>query len=112
MIVLTHLADFVHRSVLEPFEILKCDNARKNRLIKEFNHHCWDCGLREWKKQPIPLQLDHIDGNSDNSLKENLRLLCPNCHALTPFFGGKNKGRYPKTQRASYRNKYRNAPVA
>jgi hypothetical protein len=38
------------------------------------------------------LQLDHIDGDSDNNYPKNLRLLCPNCHAQTENFGSKGKG--------------------
>lgn len=38
------------------------------------------------------LTIDHIDGNADNNAKENLRVLCPNCHSMTSTFGGLNKG--------------------
>lgn len=64
----------------------------KQRLIDEgvFKYKCSCCGLKEWLGNPIPLELDHIDGNSQNNKKENLRLLCPNCHALTPTYRGKN----------------------
>ncbi|PPD51194.1 MAG: HNH endonuclease [Methylotenera sp.] len=55
---------------------------------------CSHCGLDVWLNQPIPLELDHIDGNSNNNNITNLRLLCPNCHALTPNYRGKNKGAY------------------
>ena len=68
----------------------------KRRLIKEgvFQAICNWCGLSEWLEEPIPLELDHINGvNTDNRL-ENLRLLCPNCHAKTPTYRGKNKNRY------------------
>lgn len=41
--------------------------------------------------QPLVLQLDHIDGNSDNNQLENLRLLCPNCHSQTPTFTTRQK---------------------
>lgn len=37
----------------------------------------------EWLGQPIPLELEHRDGNSSNNELENLELLCPNCHAQT-----------------------------
>lgn len=63
------------------------------RLLEEkvFEHKCHNCGLKEWLEKPIPLELNHINGiNSDNSLS-NLELLCPNCHALTPTYRGRNK---------------------
>ena len=51
---------------------------------------CQKCGINEWFTQPIPLELDHIDGNSRNNDPDNLRLLCPNCHSLTPTWRGRN----------------------
>lgn len=65
----------------------------KNRLIKEniFKPICSDCLNSEWKYQSIPLELDHKDGNPKNNSLDNLRLLCPNCHALTSNYRGKNK---------------------
>jgi len=45
------------------------------------------CGLNEWRGQPITLQVDHIDGDTTNNLRENLRLLCPNCHTQTDSWG-------------------------
>jgi len=51
---------------------------------------CSNCGITTWLGQPAPLELDHVDGNNNNNNIDNLRLLCPNCHALTPTYRGKN----------------------
>jgi 5-methylcytosine-specific restriction endonuclease McrA len=67
----------------------------KIRLIQEgiLNPSCSSCNLTIWLNESIPLELDHINGiNTDNRI-ENLRLLCPNCHCLTPTYRGKNKSK-------------------
>lgn len=67
----------------------------KLRLINEgfLSCRCSSCNNTTWQGNPIPLELDHIDGNNINNNLINLRLLCPNCHALTPTHAGKNKGK-------------------
>jgi hypothetical protein len=65
----------------------------KKRLLAEgiFQHHCYRCRRKTWLAQPIPLELEHVNGQPlDNSL-DNLTLLCPNCHALTATYRGRNK---------------------
>ena len=83
-------------------EILQRDtqvttSTLRKRLIEEgiFPRRCEACGRATWRGQQIPLELDHIDGDRRNNLIENLRLLCPNCHALTPTYRGRNIGRRP-----------------
>lgn len=65
----------------------------KNRLIKAgiFELKCSCCGRRNWLGKPIPLHIDHINGDKDDWRLQNIRLLCPNCHNQTPTFAGKNK---------------------
>jgi hypothetical protein len=64
----------------------------KLRLLKAglFKCACAMCGLAHWLGQAIPLELDHIDGDRENNCIENLRVLCPNCHALTPTYRARN----------------------
>lgn len=62
----------------------------KSALISERGHKCEDCGLEHWKLEKIPLELEHIDGDNKNNIKNNLKLLCCNCHALTPTWRGRN----------------------
>jgi hypothetical protein len=52
---------------------------------------CENCGLTEWQGQKVPLEVHHIDGDELNSVLENLQVLCPNCHALTNNYKGKNQ---------------------
>ena len=68
-------------------------NSLKKRLLAEGlkQHKCECCGITEWNGQPAPIELDHINGNHHDNRLENLRILCPNCHAQTDTYRGKNK---------------------
>lgn len=89
-------------------------NVLKRYLVETVGEFCACCGLgATWNENPLTLQLDHIDGNSDNNVPSNLRLICPNCHSQTPTFGSKGKGsRYKKdTKRNSYLREYKGRMV-
>lgn len=49
----------------------------------------------------IPIELEHVDGNSNNNSLDNLKLLCPSCHSLTKTYKGMNvgNGRHNRQQR-------------
>ena len=71
-----------------------CFYSIKVHLIKTYGEKCSECG---WDKKneytnKVPIEMDHIDGNSENNNLINLRLLCPNCHSLTKTYKGANKG--------------------
>lgn len=62
-------------------------------MFEKYNSKCCICG---WctphpTDGKIPLEVDHIDGNWLNTTEENLQLLCPCCHALTPTYKSQNK---------------------
>ncbi len=68
-------------------------NALRKRLIREGlkEHKCECCGITEWNGKEAPLELDHINGNHEDNRLENLQILCPNCHAQTETYRGRNK---------------------
>ena len=66
----------------------------KKYLIEKYGEKCMQCGWCEISEFSgnVPIELEHIDGNSENNKLENLKLLCPNCHSLTPTYKALNKG--------------------
>lgn len=72
-------------------------------LIEQNGYHCARCGIDEWHGNTIILEVDHVDGNSDNNDITNLRLLCPNCHSQTETSKDRTK---KNTKRNRYFQQY------
>ena len=75
-------------------KILSVSAYVRRYLMKKCKEQCSRCGWAE--KNPVtgrvPLTIEHIDGNWKNTVEDNLDLICPNCHSLTPTYGALNKG--------------------
>ncbi|MFI8998853.1 HNH endonuclease signature motif containing protein [Streptomyces sp. NPDC053542] len=70
------------------------DRLKGAMLARGVSERCSLCGTgTRWRGCPLPLEVDHIDGNWRNNRLENLRLLCPNCHSTTDSYRGRNKTR-------------------
>jgi len=70
-----------------------CRDSLKKRLVAEgvLTYACSECGIWTWQGKPLSLQLEHKNGVNDDHRRENLSLLCPNCHSQTDTFAGRNK---------------------
>jgi hypothetical protein len=68
-------------------------NALRKYMAILKPHQCEVCGVSEWNGKPVPLEVDHIDGDHKNNTLDNLRRICPNCHAQTDTYKSKNRGK-------------------
>src|ERR1035437_1967897 len=89
----------------------ECDNSKRlKQYISEISgYRCSRCNIDEWDGEKLVLELEHIDGNSDNNYLSNLKLLCPNCHSLTPTFKGRNIGNPNTKRKGMHRDIYKRA---
>jgi hypothetical protein len=84
---------FRKKETRERFKLgLISNRKRLKEILLEIKDSCWECDLKEWQGVLLPLEVDHIDGNVGHDMPDNVRLLCPNCHSITPTWKAKNKG--------------------
>lgn len=95
------IKNFNEGKLNSPLSIKKC-------IVELRGNICSVCFQNTiWNGKKLTLQLDHIDGNSDNNIPDNLRLLCPNCHSQTSTFAGYSRSSRKDTKRNKYLQKYK-----
>lgn len=81
---------------MRPEDAPRTNHARLRRALEEIGvpYRCVRCGNRgEWLGAAMTLQIDHINGDWRDNRRENLRYLCPNCHAITETWCGRKRRR-------------------
>jgi len=78
----------------------------RNFLLEGQKYKCAICKMSNiWNDKEIIFICDHIDGDSTNNIRENLRMICPNCDSQLPTYKSKNKNSSRKYDKG-YRKRY------
>lgn len=93
---ISHFTGQGWRKDADSYDLLSSDYQGKRETIKRAlinrrGQKCERCNLTQWQGTDIPLEVHHIDGDNKNNSVDNLLLLCPNCHALTNNYRGRNR---------------------
>ena len=96
--------DFAHKQYIKKWKNNEVDGSKsggvtisnhvRRYLWEKYNGTCSRCGWNTPNpitEKPV-LEVEHIDGDSTNNREENLDLICPNCHSLTPTYKALNYG--------------------
>lgn len=60
---------------------------RRERILREQEGRCSMCNSPQmWNNLPLKFELDHISGDRSDESRNNLRLVCPNCHSQTETY--------------------------
>ena len=102
---------YTKKKAREPFKDIdfwqtqsKVSRLMRDILIEEAEHKCCQCNWGEVNTHTgnVPLEIEHIDGDSENNKRENLTVLCPNCHSLTSTYKGANRGKGRHSRKMRY----------
>jgi hypothetical protein len=78
--------------------------AIRDWIMMEQNGFCAICGLAPtWNGATLVFVLDHIDGDGGNHVRDNVRMICPNCDSQLPTFKARNRGNGRHYRRERYR---------
>lgn len=81
------------------------DHYIKRYISEQQDHKCLICKSgKTWFGKSLNFVLDHIDGNSENNRRDNLRLICPNCDSQLDTYKSRNKGNGRHTRRERYKD--------
>lgn len=87
-----------HKKQIQIEEYLNDSKSKSHDWIKGYlisirGNKCEYCNWAEINPITgrVPIEMDHINGDNTDNRIENLRILCPNCHSLTPTFRSLNK---------------------
>lgn len=91
---------------IDDFLAARIKRGRENLKRRLFEaglkeNRCEKCGITEWQGKPLNMALHHINGDGTDNRLENLAILCPNCHAQTPNYGGRNGHRRRRLDEAA-----------
>ena len=87
-------------------EVMLTDAAVRSRtgpykkyVLEDQGNRCAICDMvNVWNGKSLTFIFDHIDGNSENNRRDNVRMVCPNCNMQLPTNGSKNKGNGRKSR--------------